>query len=169
MQEPSAHSVEQNSSAYLHSCCRFLQNIGMKPHGITCLNLPVLATVTSTLAMHITTYTTHCSAHLTALMVLLHSHHRLKDNITMAFSDTMGGNGLDWSGSGYKQVVYCFKQCTGHIGSMKYKFLDSSKIYWLLQTASALCHWLVAYLVIYVFSQCGNIPSKDITFMNTKR
>lgn len=55
------------TNAYLHSCCRFHQNNSMKPHGITRLNLQVLATVTSTLDMHITTYTTHCSAHLTLL------------------------------------------------------------------------------------------------------
>jgi len=67
MEEPSAHSMEQKSRAYLHSCCRFLQNISTKPRGNTRLNLQLLATVTSTLDMHITTYTTHCSAHLTLL------------------------------------------------------------------------------------------------------
>ena len=39
-------------------------------------------------------YTLPCTPH-TALMVLLHGHHRLKDNITMVLSDT-GREGIDW-------------------------------------------------------------------------
>jgi len=89
----------------------------------------------------------------------------------MALSDT-GWEGMDWTdlAQDTKKVVYCFKLCTEPMGSTKYgKFLNSSKIYWLLQTASALCQWLVGSLVGrlfgYVFSQCGNIPSKEKTFI----
>jgi len=46
-------------------------------------------------AHHYIRYTLLCTPH-TALMVLLHSHHRLKDNITTAFSDT-GWEGMDWT------------------------------------------------------------------------
>lgn len=119
-------------------------------------------------AHHYVHYTLLCTAHI-AVMVLLHSHHRLKDNITTAFSDT-GWEGMVWTDLAQDTNKWCtvLNNVLGIWVPRNINFSTHQRSTWFLQTASALCHWLVAYLFIHVFSQCGNIPSKDRTFMEHK-
>jgi hypothetical protein len=98
MEEPSAHSMEQKSNQCIPTL--MLQVPSEQQYETTWHHTfkPASFSYSNKYighAHHYIHYTLLCTPHI-ALMVLLHGHHRLKDNITMALSDT-GWEGMNWT------------------------------------------------------------------------
>jgi hypothetical protein len=98
-------------------------------------------------------------------MVLLHGHCRLKDNITMALSDT-GWEGMDWTDLAQDTNKWCpvlNNVLSLHVPLYMEKiFTHQRSTGFSRQPLLCAIGWLVGYLLIYIFSLFSNIPSKSL-------